>query len=135
MPAAYDLRAFCKLKQVVEFQKAARLLNKSEHCNRSDVTWIAVRDRFFRIIKSWKISQSRKKAQYAIEEEVTEQDEIMANIISILNDVEEYRKTLRDADNKKKEVQKKIDETFHEFPANRRVSCETFPKFISTSQK
>lgn len=117
--AAYELKAFSKPKQDVEFGEFAHVLEKSPHCKRSHVSWRTVRDRFFRIMRIWKAGDAKKKAKSGDVEEVTPMDEMLTEIVSILGDKYEEKQSKRETEKKKKESSKRTDEFVLECASNR----------------
>lgn len=123
--AAWETKAFCKPKQAVGFEEVAKIFREAAACNRTGVTWRTVRDRFFRIVKMWRANDAKKRAKSGTAEEVTKQDEILGHIVAVLDDLEEEKQAIREAESKKKAAQKIADEIVLDCATKRRKDRES----------
>lgn len=82
----------------------------------------------FPSFKKWCASDSKKHVQSGVAEEFSEEDKLMADVVESLDDIDEERTAGREAEKRKKEKQKRVDEVVLNVVSN----CRDKRKLSST---
>lgn len=118
----YATKAFCATKNASElYAQVANTLKHSTECQ-GEVTGKSVRDRFFRLVSNFRTSDQYKRSLSGTSENVTEEDKIMASMVSAIDDIAEEKEAVRQADELKKSKQKQADEAVLDYALNRQRS-------------
>lgn len=96
----------CNPNKCKGFENVALRVKGRGVCKREIVTARSVRGRFYTVAKRWKTSDKAKQAIPGTAEIVTQLDDILSGTVSILNDIEDERNALKEADQKRQNAQK-----------------------------
>eukprot|EP00171_Calliarthron_tuberculosum_P002264 IDg2264t1 len=98
----FATKAYCiPNRQAGLFEEVAKRLNDNPKV-RGKVTRRSVRDGFYRLVKKWRADEKTKKENQESSEEVREEYKLIADMVSALDDIEEERTAVREADKLKR---------------------------------